>query len=290
MKKANSIVIVLAIITFPFITAAQTYKDLTTILMRSTFKIEGPSATPGKNSIGTIFLIANPTSDMNLSQAVLVTANHVLDEIKSDSATVYLIQKQTDGTFMKLPHTLQIRNKGLNLWTKHPVADIATMMFPLPPAFKNTIDGVIPSTFLARDADIQKEDLQPGEELNCLGFPFGIESNSAGFSILRSGKIASFPVYPSKIAPQILLDIRIFGGNSGGPVFFDFVNRRRFGTGLSVNEWRGIAGVLIQDISYEQTSEGYFGSSTRRDPIGIAVVAPAQFVVETIEIMNHQEK
>ena len=288
--KRKLIVYILLMIAFPFIAIAQTYKDVATVLMRSTFKIEGPSAVPGKNSVGTVFLISNSTTtDKSVGQPVLVTAHHVLDEIKGDISIVYFTQKQPDGSFKKMSYQLQIRNKGINLWTKHPTADIATMLFLLPTTFRDTIDDVVSSALLARDADLEKEDLQPGEELSCLGYPFGIESNAAGFPILRSGKIASFPVYPSKIAPQILLDIRIFGGNSGGPVFFDYTNRRRFGTGLNYHEWRGIAGVLVQDISYEQTSEGYFGSSMRRDPIGIAVVIPAQFVIDTIDIMNKQK-
>jgi hypothetical protein len=220
----------------------------------------------------------------------MVTAHHVFDDIQGDFATIYLTQKQADGTFAKFPFTLQIRNKGANLWTKHPTADIATMLFPLPESFRNSIDGLAGTELLARDIDIQSQDIQPGEELSCLGFPFGLESNSAGFPILRSGKIASFPVYPSKIAPQILLDIRIFGGNSGGPVFFDYVNRRRFGSKAQPVDLRGIIGVLRQDISRDETFEGYFETSTRRDPIGIAGVIPAQFVMETLEIMMQQRK
>lgn len=287
-----------AIFVIPSIAMAQTYTDMATILMRSTFKIEGPAKAPvegpakapEKKITGTVFILNSLEKDSNQRIPVIVTAHHVLDSFQGDFATIYLTQKQVDGTFAKIPFTLKIRNKGANLWTKHPEADIATMLFPLPESLRNTIDSLVGTELLARDIDIQSEDIQPGEELSCLGFPFGFESNSAGFPILRSGKIASFPVYPSKIAPKILLDIRIFGGNSGGPVFFDYVNRRRFGSKEQTADLRGIIGVLTEDYSYTEKFEGYFETSTRRDPIGIAVVVPAQFVMETLEIMMQQRK
>ena len=86
----------------------------------------------------------------------------------------------------------------------------------------NTHSNWIGTRLLVDDEDMAAHDLRPGEELCWLGFLFGLESNTAGFPILRSGRIASFPVHPSVRASRILLDMKIFGGNSGGPVFFDF--------------------------------------------------------------------
>jgi hypothetical protein len=68
------------------------------------------------------------------------------------------------------------------------------------------------------------------------------------------------------------------------------VGRRKFGTGFNSVDWRGIAGVLSQDISHVQQIDGYFESSTRRDPLGIAVVIPAQFIKETMELMMREKK
>jgi hypothetical protein len=256
--------------------------------MRSTFRIGGPAKQPGKTSTGTVFIMTHPIKGTNWN--VMVTANHVLEEIQGDSATLCLAQKQPDGSFTKVNHPIQIREHGTNLWTRHPNADVATMVVSLPKSFLDTLDAVAGTDLLAGDEAMQTQDLCPGEELYCLGFPLGLESNPAGFPILRSGRISSFPVYPSKRAPQILLDARVFGGNSGGPVFFDLEGRRKFGTGSSSLDWRGIAGVLSQDISHVQQIDDYFESSTRRDPLGIAVVVPAQFIKETIELMMREKK
>ena len=116
----------------------------------------------------------------------------------------------------------------------------------------------------------------------CLGYPLGLDSS--GFPVLRSGRIASYPVSPSSLAKTFLLDIRVYGGNSGGPVFFDF--RKRDIPGLPSEQWVdwvGIAGLISQDISHTSHMEDYFGSVTRRDPIGLAIVVPAEFIKQTVD-------
>jgi len=46
----------------------------------------------------------------------------------------------------------------------------------------------------------------------------------------------------------------------------------------------GIAGLISQDVSHTIKMEGYFETITRRDPLGLAIVVPAQFIKATI---NH---
>ncbi len=276
----------IALICFNTAVIAEPPGDIAPDLMRLTYRIEGPSKDPGKTITGTTFLLSQPLrKSPPVSLYVLVTASHVLNDINGDSAVINLTWKQQDGAFKKVPHPIEIRQGGTNLWMSHPRADVAVMIASLPRGFTDTLEAV-PGTALLLDDDALKEnDLRPGEELQCLGFPLGLESSAAGFPILRSGKIASFPVYPSQQAPEILIDARIFGGNSGGPVFFDFSARHKFGKSEKSLDWRGIVGVLSQDISNVQRIEGYFESSMRRDPLGLAVVVPSHFVKETIALL-----
>ena len=120
----------------------------------------------------------------------------------------------------------------------------------------------------------------------CLGYPLGVESNESGFPVLRSGRIASYPVYPSTLVKIFLYDVPVYGGNSGGPVFFDFRNRRLAGLpeGQSV-DMIGVAGIIIQDLSATVHTESYFETSTRKDPLGLAVVVPAEFIKQTVAIL-----
>jgi hypothetical protein len=120
----------------------------------------------------------------------------------------------------------------------------------------------------------------------CLGYPLGLESGAGGFPILRSGRIASYPIWPSSNLKTFLLDMTTYGGNSGGPVFFDF--RKRQIPGLPPSQWVdavGIAGLVSEDIRSSQHTEGYFGSSTLNMPLGIAVVVPAEFIKRTLDMV-----
>ncbi len=118
----------------------------------------------------------------------------------------------------------------------------------------------ISSELLAGDEIFKREVIRPGDELMCLGYPLGLESGVGGFPILRSGRIASYPIWPSSQAKTFLLDMTTYGGNSGGPVFFDF--RKRQLPGLSSSQWVdaiGIAGLVSEDIRRTEHSEGYLG-------------------------------
>jgi hypothetical protein len=103
--------------------------ELNTVLMESTFMIQGQSA-QGQLK-GTVFIIGRPIPNSTPPRAyyVMVTAAHVLSEMAGDSATLYLRKKVDDKTnsWAAVPVPLQIRTNGQPLWKKHPVADVAVM-------------------------------------------------------------------------------------------------------------------------------------------------------------------
>jgi hypothetical protein len=71
--------------------AATTESNIASVLMRSTFKIQG------QTSLGTGFLIGKPmAADPQRAFYVLVTAAHVLDQIKEDTAILHL--RQSSGS------------------------------------------------------------------------------------------------------------------------------------------------------------------------------------------------
>ncbi len=107
-----------------------------------------------------------------------------------------------------------------------------------------------------------------------LGFPRGLAANQAGFPILRSGHVASFPVAPAKIFPTFLLDFAVFPGNSGGPVFMAQQARRRIGV-TDDQPAEFIAGLLTQQV--ELNSER----------LEIGIVTHAQYIRETISLLDN---
>lgn len=255
--------------------------ELNTLLMNSTFRIEGSGKT------GTVFVIGQPLKkDSTRAFYVLVTANHVLSDIKTDYAVLFLREKIAD-IYSLFRDTIKIRDNGIPLWTKHPDVDVAAMYLPLP---RKTKIDLLTTNFLATDSLIASYGIHPGDELYCLGYPFGISANQAGFPILRSGTIASYPLLPSKLTKYFLFDFQIFGGNSGGPVYFIGHDRGTNGTvflGSSVNF---IVGLVSKQRTFEEEIKSVNEVTKKEHPLGLAIVIPSTFIRETIELLPNIEK
>jgi Trypsin-like peptidase domain len=248
-------------------------QELNTILMHATFEILGPKNNePGKISFGTVFVIGKPRkNDPNMADIVIVTAAHVLDEIGGDTATLIVRRPASDGTYTPYPFQLPIRKQGVPLYVKHNSADVAVMYADLPDDVPMT--GVLPN-FLVDDTRLTDIEVHPGDEAFVLGFPLNAQA-PGGFPILRSGHIASYPLVPEKIVKQFNLDVFLFGGNSGGPVYFSYPNRL-FKGAVHFGIEQGILGLIIQ--STNSALPGYNGTS-----LNFGVVLPAQFIREAID-------
>ena len=163
--------------------------EINTTLMRSTFKLVGDGST------GTAFILAKPIpSNPNMANYVLVTASHVLNGMKGNDAILFLRRKVGD-TFQKISWPIKIRHDGRPAWASHQDADVAVMYISIPTDADVT---PLPTDLLATDEILKKFNVHPGDRLSCLGYPLAAEANDAGFPLLRSGQIASYPLTPTK--------------------------------------------------------------------------------------------
>jgi hypothetical protein len=136
---------------------------------------------------------------------------------------------------------------------------VAAITIQAPPEFAK---AAIPLNYLtANETDVERA-IAPGAELMVLGFPRGVAANNAGFPILRSGRVASYPVSP-KAFPTFLLDFSVFPGNSGGPVFVSRPGPRPF-----------IAGLLTQQVELDD------------ERLEIGIVTHSKFILETLALME----
>jgi len=234
--------------------------DVTVDLIGATVEVEQPMGA-GMRTVGTGFLMADPAPD-GTPRIVLVTANHVLARMKGDKATVGFRTQQPDGAWLFTPQKLTIRSEGKALWRRHPTRDVAVIAITVPPEFAK---AAIPLSWLA--SDLERYAVTPGEEMMTLGFPQGLSSNTAGFPILRAGRVASYPLGPASAFPTFLLDFRVFPGNSGGPVYAP-------GDGAAGGGARFIAGMLTQDVE--------IGSEN----LQIGIVTQARFIRETVALLD----
>jgi len=202
---------------------------------------------------------------------VLVTAQHVFDGVAGDDIQAVLHRRGPDGKWSRQEMPVKIRNNGAPLWVHHPTADVAVMYIDLPDGIIPAGD-LLPTTALADDATIRELEIHPGDELNCLGFPNALEANDYGFPILRSGKIASYPLLLTKDVKTFLFDFQVFPGNSGGPVYLVQSNRLYHGA-TRLGAVATIVGLVSQ--------QAYAGGQS----LGIGQVVHASFIKETLELL-----
>jgi hypothetical protein len=249
-------------------------EELNTLLMHATFLISGPGTGKDQISFGTVFVMGIPTkNNAKIAHFALVTAAHVLDGITGDNAFLQLRRKSDDGTYATFKYQLPIRKAGRPIYLKHPTADVAVMYADLP----NDVPVTgLPPDMLMTDKTLQEIEVHPGDDAFVLGFPLAI-SAPGGFPILRVGHMASYPLTPMAVVKNWRFDLRLFGGNSGGPVYFTYVNRMFKGQ-IHLGVAQGILGLVIaktfSDIPEFRDKELDYG-----------VVVPAQFVRETLDML-----
>jgi S1-C subfamily serine protease len=206
----------------------------------------------------------------------LITAAHVIDAIAGDNVTIVLRKKAGEG-YKRLEHVLPIRDNNRNLYIKHPDSDVAVMYIALP-----TISDriVYPETMLATDNAIEQSEVHPGKEVLTIGFPYAFEGNAAGFPIIRSGRISSYPLLPTKITKTFVVDFNVFGGNSGGPVYLYDSDWHKRGSG------RVGAPTQLQMIMGLVSSQAVTNTPKGQERLGLANVVHASIIKETIDLLK----
>lgn len=247
--------------------------ELNTTLMRSTFKLIGVG------SIGTAFIMGRPSPmDPTKGNYVLVTAAHVLEQSSGSKVTLVMRAKHND-TYVRALWPIEIREKGKPLWRKHPEADVAVMYVALP---READLPVLPTLLLATDDILSDLQVHPGDSLSCLGFPNGAEANDSGFPILRSGKIASYPIFPTRTVKSFLFDINVFDGNSGGPVYIAENMRWLAPRSMRVGGNQFIVGLVSEQLFAGNPSTS---GSRAKESLRLAIVIHASLIREAIDLL-----
>jgi hypothetical protein len=184
---------------------------------------------------------------------------------------------------MRIEIPIRIRDGVVPLWKKHPDVDVAGIFVRLP---TNTVRTLLTTSELISDKQLTEYEIYPGMELMCLGYPFGAEANALGFPILRSGRIASYPLTPTKTTKTFLFDFTVFRGNSGGPVYFvekdpAYGGMRRMGTAIY-----GIIGIVIEERNITERIEDLYEKREKTTPLQIGNVVHASFVKELVDSMG----
>ncbi len=251
--------------------------DINTAMMLSTFNISGNGST------GTCFILVEPNpNDPSTGFYVLFTAAHVLEDMQGEFATI-TYRSFSHSDFGRLEDTIRIRNGNTSLWIKHPEVDIAAMPIGIP------IDAdmcTVKTSLLATDSLLEEFCIHPGDELCVLGYPYGKASNNSGFPVLRSGRIASYPIYPTSDHPSFFLDFEVYPGNSGGPVYLCSENRVYNGA-THAGIVQMLMGIVTKRAEIEYViNEDTIGTDTLMENINLAVVIHAKYMRELVDIIH----
>lgn len=220
--------------------------DLNMAMFKATFKLEQFLQSGGK-TVGTGWLV-NMSEIMGQEKIALVTAFHVFDQMPKDYIDIHWRRLDDNGNWQREPQSFKIRDGAKGLWHHPENYDIAVMWIDPPEGPKK---AAIPFSYLADETALKTYEIGPGDELLALGYPRGLSANSLGFPILRSGRVASFPLWPVSEFTTFLMDFSVFAGNSGGPVYMSERVRKRIGAN-ETHEAHILVGMLAQQVMLSQ--------------------------------------
>lgn len=251
----NVFLFVWIFLTFASPILADVHKDA----LRATLRISDGAAS------GTGFLVT--VGEQAGGKCLLVTAAHVFRDMKGEDCSLVFRSADGEGGFVRKEVALGIRKDGKPLWKKHAEMDIAVMAIDLP-------QGVDCEPFaLDQVATVQFAEqgkVRVGQDICIPCFPAKLESNSAGWPILRRGSIASHPLVPLSRAKTYLVDSSSFGGESGAPVV------------ASVDGRALVVGLISAMQRQTDKSTMPFEERTVHTPLGLGIAVQAPFIREVI--------
>ena len=235
---------------------------------------------------GTCFFVGVPKTDNNPLHTAIVTAKHIIDEIRKDSVDgiVYLRLNLRDGQ-------VAIAKTPLEHWEVHPTdrsVDVAALQAS--PA-SDTDHLAFSAEDFATEDFVKKEGVGLGDEVFLVGLFSEHYGKKRNIPIVRIGNIAAMPEEPVSVPglgsiDAYLIEARSIGGLSGSPVFVNLGNVRvhegelkylRNGAafyllGLMLGHWNRKVPVAAQHEDYIESVN-----------MGIGIVVPARKILEVID-------
>jgi hypothetical protein len=150
---------------------------------------------------------------------VVFTSVHVLETVGSGPLVIGIRKPGKDnGVEVALLAFTPPKARGTQrFYVRHPRHDLAAFALHLPDEMAAL--GVLPSAIEESSLANAGRRLSAGDEVSFLGYPEVLPGTDGAFAVLRSGRIASYPVGTPSANGQFLVNSDVYPGDSGAPVF-----------------------------------------------------------------------
>ena len=205
-------------------------------------------------------------------ELLLVTAAHVFEESTIPECKLILREKKSGAAAARREFAIIVRKDDQPLWKKHATQDVAVIRVELPSEieFKATLFEHILQASTSGESEIKL-----GQEVWLPGYPAQLEANEAGWPVLRRGSVASHPLSPVASVPTMLIDIKSFGGDSGGPLY------------SVINGTPHLAGIVVGMHRQTDHTTSAFEDRTIHTPLGLAIAIQPAIIAQTINLLKH---
>lgn len=148
---------------------------------------------------------------------VVVTSVHVLETVGRGPLMLGVRVPDPQGEPQVAVLQFQPQRGRQRFYARHPHQDLAAFALQLPGDFADlaAIQSFLDERSLARRAGT----LRAGAEVFFLGFPEVLPGTAGAFPILRTGRVASYPIGSSAADGLFVVNADVYPGDSGGPVF-----------------------------------------------------------------------
>lgn len=200
-------------------------------------------------------------------KAVMFTSSHVLDTLGKGPLLVVLRSGESNAMAEPL-YLVLTPPKGMarRFYVTHPHHDIAAFSIRLPDEMAEIVQArsFLEEGMLEQDGS----SLRSGEEVAFLGYPDVLPGTEGAFPVLRSGRVASYPVRQGRAGGRFLINSDVYPGDSGAPVILAGRSDRPH-----------LVGMVIQRVSPEADRFSH-----------LAVAIDAEVIRETLKLLTQTEK
>lgn len=146
---------------------------------------------------------------------VMVTAAHLLDAVGKGPLLIGTRMPDASGGAHVTLIEFQPKRGGQRFYVRHPQHDIAAFEMHIP---REAAPVVALPSFVNETARNGKL-LRAGDEVSFVGFPEILPEMEGLFPVLRTGRIASYPVGTAQAGGLFIINADVYPGDSGAPVY-----------------------------------------------------------------------